>query len=166
MLNPYNYHDTLKNVIGSTLIEAQYQIYVFKDVEATVISVKMIFANGKHITVQCASDGESLYISQDTPEVADLEDFGHIELLEISKFDPARLADCKGQAIKCIALQIRNNMPKSLWMDCDGHKVFFSNVGDVLNFEETHFKRMISEQGWTALTSVFFGFDDQKLPDS
>lgn len=151
--------DILKNVVGSIIVRAQYFIHVSKDSGISVIAAKIIFSEGKFITVKCGSDGESLQIGQEVFEETDLGDAGRLEIVDSNDIDPALLYVCIGRIANRIILESCCEIPKSLCVNCDGQMIFFSNVGDMLNFDEVLFRRMISEEEWPPLATTFFPAD-------
>lgn len=160
MLSKSDYLDKTVNIIGLVVSRAQYSIYMINNSNLAAISVKLTFENGSFIVVQCASDGESLLISREDIEAADLGDLGRLDLLDADKFDPASLRSCVGSAAKSITVQVDDNSLKTLRIDWGDHKTFFSNVGDTLNFDEARFNRMISEEGWKDLAVITFPLEE------
>lgn len=144
----------IRGVVGLNILEALYLVHLFKGADATVIALKMIFTDGAHITVRCDSDGESIKVTQESLEQANLGAYGRIDFADITQFDPASLLGCLGSTLERAVIETKNDKLKSLRMEFNGCKIFFSNVGDVLNFDEVRFRQMITEDEWGILTTV------------
>lgn len=154
LLTHYDLPGVLKVVAGRKVLHVQYFVHLSKNKEITVISTKLIFAGDTFITVQCESDGESLRIGQDVFEEVDLGDAGQLKTIDLNGFDPASLRGCIGKIMESMTIETQHRMPKALSLNCSGQAVFFSNVGDELNFDETRFRKMIMDENWGALTRI------------
>lgn len=151
-----DFNTLIRGVVGTAIVQVQYFVHMSRDNNATVIYVKIKFEDDKFMTVQCASDGESLRIEKDLFEAADLGEAGRLDVIDANDRDPASLVGCIGKVANCMTVETCRQMPKSLRIDCNGHKIFFSNVGDVLNFDEARYRKMISEEEWPPLTATSF----------
>lgn len=150
------YHDLLKSVARTKIVRAEYFIHISKDSETTVISVNIIFTDNRFMTIRCGSDGESLHIGQEVFETTDLGDAGTLKVVDSNDLDPASLRDCVGKIVNYVVVESYCSIPKTLRIKCNNQKVFLSNVGDTLNFDETLFRKIISEEGWPLLDTTVF----------
>jgi hypothetical protein len=146
----------LMKIVGSEIKEACYLVHYCGTTHVVPLAVRMLFTGDAAITIRLDSDGESLKIADELLEVADLGEAGRIEIASTGEFDPASLSKCVGTTVARATLELSNDKPRSLRLECNDEEIFFANVGDVLNFDERRFRQMITEEGWEAPTIISY----------
>jgi hypothetical protein len=151
-----DYHNIFKKAIDSKICLVDYLVHYSPNLDTHVIAVRMTLSEGSSFTMRCASDGESLSATREDLENIDLGEFGRVEIVQLGKLDPASLSVCMDAWIKRVTLEIGDDKLKAARIECEDKIAFFSNVGDMLNFDEDLYRQMLIEEEWGVLTVVSY----------
>lgn len=146
----------LKSAVGSRITQVRYLAHCYMNSEYNVIAVRIEFSGGKAMTVRNDCDGESIIISEEILESADLHDAGRLDVIEVPALDPASLSSCLGRRVKDIILKHKDNVPKLLRIECAAREISISNIGDTLTFDEDAFNQMVMDEGWGSLITISY----------
>jgi hypothetical protein len=146
----------LESVVGSKISHAEALVYSFNNLSANVIALRVGFSTNQAIIIDCASDGESLRVSQGILEECDLDEFGQLKVIDADSSDLSPISGCVNQIIDQLTLQLDSNKLMSIKMKIGRKTVFVSNVGDELNFDEARFQEMLVSEGWGILTTITY----------